>query len=145
MSETKNADDGETVWVVYDGECPFCSAYVRMVRLRDAAGDVRLLNAREDHPVVAELKARGFDFDEGMALKIGDAVYHGDECVHRLAMMSGPSGVFNRFHYWVFQNEKRAKLLYPFLRAGRNAALRLLGKRKIADSADEGAPRGASS
>lgn len=119
------------IYVVYDGDCPFCSAYVRMVRLREVAGSVHLLDAREDHPVVRELKAQGLDFDEGMALKIGDAVYHGDECVHQLAMMSGPSGLFNRFHFWVFKNPARSRALYPSMRAGRNLALRLLGKRKI--------------
>ena len=123
--------DANDIHVIYDGECPFCSAYVRMVRLRNVAGKVHLLDAREPHPVVEEIKALGFDFDEGMALKIGDAIYHGDDCVHQLAMMSGPSGELNRLHFWVFQTPKRAKLLYPSLRAGRNLALRLLGKRKI--------------
>ena len=128
--------DANDIYVIYDGECPFCSAYVRMVRLRNVAGKVHLLDAREPHPIVEEIKALGFDFDEGMALKIGDAIYHGDDCIHQLAMMSGPSGVLNRLHFWVFQNPKRAKLLYPYLRAGRNLALRLLGKRKIG-AADE--------
>ena len=123
--------DPADIYVVYDGDCPFCSAYVRMVRLRKAAGAVHLIDARDDHPVVNALKAAGYDFDEGMALKIGNAVYHGDDCVHQLAMMSGPSGLFNRFHYWVFKSPARARALYPFLRAGRNLALRLLGKRKI--------------
>ena len=124
----------QDIYVVYDGECPFCSAYVRMVRLRKIAGKVHLLDAREAHPVVDEMKAKGYDFDEGMALKIGDAIYHGDECIHQLAMMSGASGVFNRFHFWVFKDERRAKFLYPYLRAGRNLALRLLGKRKIGET-----------
>lgn len=130
MSEN-NASNAQDIWVVYDGECPFCSAYVRMVRLREAVGNVHLLDARQAHPVVDELKASGLDFDEGMALKIGEAVYHGDECVHQLAMMSGSSGLFNRFHFWVFQSPRRTKFLYPFMRAGRNLALRLLGRRKI--------------
>lgn len=125
--------DRRDIWVVYDGDCPFCSAYVKMIRLRKLA-KVHLLDAREVHPVVDELKARGFDLDEGMALKIGDAIYHGDACVHQLAMLSGPSGLFNRFHFWVFSSEKRAKALYPMLRAGRNIALRLLGKRRISDA-----------
>ncbi|MEM9168284.1 MAG: DCC1-like thiol-disulfide oxidoreductase family protein [Pseudomonadota bacterium] len=126
--------DARDIYIVYDGECPFCSAYVRMVRLREIAGKVHLLDARAPHPVVDDLKARGYDLDEGMALKIGDAIYHGDECVHQLAMLTGSSGFFNRFHFWVFQNEARAKAIYPTLRAGRNLALKLLGKRKIAEA-----------
>ena len=125
--------DGQDIYVVYDGECPFCSAYVRMVRLKQIAGAVHLLDAREPHPVVDEIKALGYDFDEGMALKVGDAVYHGDACVHQLAMMTGSSGLLNKLHFWVFKNEKRTKALYPAMRAGRNLALRLLGKKKIAE------------
>lgn len=122
------------IYVVYDGECPFCSAYVRLVRLREAAGRVHLLNAREPHPVVSEVREKGFDLDEGMALKIGDAIYHGADVMNRLALMSGERGAFNRFHLWIFSSPKRSKFLYPFLRAGRNAALRLLGRRKIGEA-----------
>ncbi|MEL7027861.1 MAG: DCC1-like thiol-disulfide oxidoreductase family protein [Pseudomonadota bacterium] len=122
------------IWVVYDGECPFCSAYVKMVRLREAAGKVHLLDARTPHPVVDEILAAGYDLDEGMALKIGDTIYHGDECVNRLALMSGASGVLNRLHFWVFSDPKRTALLYPAMRAGRNLALRLLGRRKLSET-----------
>lgn len=121
------------IYVIYDGECPFCSAYVRFVRLREAAGKVYLLNAREPHPVVREVQDKGFDLDEGMALKIGDAIYHGPDVMNRLALMSGGSGLFNRLHLWIFSNPKRAKTLYPALRAGRNLALKLLGRRKIGE------------
>ena len=126
-------NEAPDIWIVYDGECPFCSAYVRLVRLRETAGKVHLLNAREPHPLVDELKAKGFDLDEGMALKIGDAIYHGPNVMNRLALMSGESGVLNRLHLWIFSNPSRAKFLYPFLRAGRNATLRVLGRSKIAD------------
>ncbi|MFT5932039.1 MAG: putative DCC family thiol-disulfide oxidoreductase YuxK, partial [Hyphomonas sp.] len=39
-------------FIVYDGDCPFCSEYVKLLRLRDAIGPVSLVNAREDHPAV---------------------------------------------------------------------------------------------
>ena len=38
-------------WIAYDGECPFCSAYLQMVRLRDAVGPVALINVRENAAV----------------------------------------------------------------------------------------------
>jgi protein-disulfide isomerase len=47
------------VTVFYDGACPFCSAYVRMVRLRKAAGEVRLIDAREGGPIVMEALSLG--------------------------------------------------------------------------------------
>lgn len=124
------------IWVVYDGECPFCSNYVRLVRLRQAAGgaSVQLVDARTDHPIVAEIRDKGLDLDEGMALKIGDRFYHGSEVMHQIALLTGPVGAFNRFNYWVFRNPRRAACLYPWLRAGRNATLRLLGRKKLSES-----------
>ena len=129
-----NAGDPETVWIVYDGACPFCAAYVRMVRLKRAAGEVRLVDAREGGPVVAEALERGFDLDQGMAMKIGGRFYHGGEVMNMIAMMSGDSGLLNRLHAWVFRSPARARVLYPPLRAGRNLALRLLGHKPLADA-----------
>lgn len=123
----------DPIRIVYDGECPFCSAYVRMVRLRDAVGTVELIDARSDHPVAQEAKAMGLDLDEGMALKMAGEWLHGDAVMNRLAMLSSRSNTLNRLHAWVFRDPARARLLYPWLRAGRNAALRLLGRRKIAE------------
>lgn len=119
------------VTIVYDGECPFCSAYVRMLRLREAAGPVRLVDARSDDPAVAEMTAAGFDLDRGMAAKIGGALYYGDECMHALSLLTTPSGLFNRAMRAAFSRPRLARALYPPLVAGRNLTLRLLGRRKI--------------
>ncbi|NJC32623.1 putative DCC family thiol-disulfide oxidoreductase YuxK [Sphingomonas jejuensis] len=126
------SNDG--IWIVYDGECPFCSAYVKLVRLRDAVGKVRLVDARSsDDPIVGEMRARGFDLNQGMAMKMGDEYLHGDAVIHRLALMSGPSGTLNRVQAWVFRSRRRSALLYPIMRAGRNATLKLMGRRPIPD------------
>jgi predicted DCC family thiol-disulfide oxidoreductase YuxK len=122
----------EDAVVVYDGDCPFCSRYVTMLRLRDALGKVRLVNAREDDPLVRELKAARVDLDEGMVLKLGDRLYHGADCISMLAMLSTPVGPFNRLNAAIFRSRTASRLLYPILRAGRNLTLRLLGRSKIA-------------
>jgi predicted DCC family thiol-disulfide oxidoreductase YuxK len=126
--------DGETkpdVLIVYDGQCPVCSRYVRMMRLRQSLGHVKLIDARQGGPAVAEIYAAGLDLDEGMALKLGDRWYHGDECVHMLALLSTPSTFFNKVNGAVFRSRPAAKILYPILRAGRNLALLVLGRGKI--------------
>lgn len=141
MSENENSSatrstsmsSSEPTYVVYDGECPFCSRYVRMLRLRKAAGSVILLDAREPHPVVEKLKAAKIDLDEGMALVNGNQISYGAECVHKLALMSTPHDWFNRVNYWIFQSPTASRLLYPALRAGRNATLRMLGRKKISE------------
>ncbi|MAM61595.1 DCC1-like thiol-disulfide oxidoreductase family protein [Maritimibacter sp. UBA3975] len=117
--------------IVYDGECPFCSRYVAMLRLREAAGPVELVNAREDHPAVTRVMAAGFDLDKGMALIDGDTIHYGDDCIHRLALMSTNSTLFNRLNARIFRSPRVAKLLYPVLKTGRNVTLALMGRRKI--------------
>jgi predicted DCC family thiol-disulfide oxidoreductase YuxK len=121
----------EAITVVYDGECPFCSNYVKLLRLRDAAGPVRLVDARSDDPAVKRVTDAGLDLDEGMALIDGDKIWHGQDCLNRLALMSTPSGVFNRLNAAVFRSPAASKALYPLLRGGRNLALRMLGRKKI--------------
>jgi len=117
--------------IVYDGECPFCSRYVELVRLREAIGPVTLINARSGGALVDEVRAAGFDLDGGMVLKLDGRLYHGADCIHMLAMLSTPSGWFNRLNAAVFRSSGVSKLLYPVLRAGRNTVLRLLGRSKL--------------
>jgi predicted DCC family thiol-disulfide oxidoreductase YuxK len=119
-------------WLLYDGECPFCSAYVRMVRLQENAGPVRLVDARGDGPEYHEAMQAGFDLDEGMLLKLSGQYYHGQECIHALALLTRERDLFGRINGWVFRSQRRSALLYPVLRAGRNLALRLLGRQKLA-------------
>lgn len=121
---------GHELWVVYDGECPFCSSYVRLYRLREVAGKVHLLDAREPHPVVEEVRALGLDLDEGMAVKASGRFYHGAEAMQILAILGG-SGLFNRINRAVFRHPGLARALYPWLVRGRLLTLRLLGRRTL--------------
>jgi predicted DCC family thiol-disulfide oxidoreductase YuxK len=127
-----NADTLPTT-IVYDGDCPFCSRYVALVRLREAAGPVTLANARDGGPLVDDLRRRGYDLDQGMVLIYAGEIFYGAECMNRLALMSTRSTAFNRLHAAIFRRPALAAALYPALRAGRNLVLRLLGRRKIAD------------
>ncbi|MGF1553065.1 MAG: DCC1-like thiol-disulfide oxidoreductase family protein [Paracoccaceae bacterium] len=130
-SSRRAATSPEEPWLLYDGECPFCSAYVGMLRLRDSIGPVRLIDAREGGPELAEVRAAGYAIDQGMAFKLDGRIHHGDDCIHRLALLTTPSGSFNRLNAWIFRSETRSRLLYPVLRRGRNAVLYLLGRRGI--------------
>lgn len=117
--------------LVYDKDCPVCDAYCRLVRLREAAGTLRLVNAREGGPLLDELTARGLDVDEGMVLIAGEEVYYGADAMHALSLLSSRSGLFNRINYHVFRSPRLAAALYPVLRAARGLLLRLLGRTRI--------------
>jgi hypothetical protein len=47
--------------------------------------------------------------------------------------LSTSSTTFNRLTASIFRSSYRSRALYPILRAGRNAALGLLGRDKIRD------------
>jgi len=120
--------------VVYDGQCPFCSTYVRLTRLRDAVGPVELVDARLGGPAVDEAVRAGLDLDEGMVLKYGGRLYHGADCLNMLSLLSSRTGLFNRLMAFAFARPGIARRAYPILRAGRNATLKLLGRGRIQEA-----------
>ena len=74
-----------------------------------------------------------------MVLIHAGEIFWGADCMNRLALMSTRSTAFNRMQAAIFRHRRVSRVLYPVLRAGRNAALRLLGRRKIADGLGESA------
>jgi predicted DCC family thiol-disulfide oxidoreductase YuxK len=130
MSEMDTTDSALPV-LVYDGECPVCSSYVRFVRIKKSAGNLTLINARDGGPWVDRAKREGMDLDEGMVLFYGGRTYHGADCVHMLALLSSGFGPFNRINALVFSSPAASKVLYPMLRAGRNLLLRILHRSKL--------------
>lgn len=117
----------EPAYLVYDGACPFCASFARLARLRASVGPVHLLNARDDHAVVARLWADGYDLNEGMAFVWAGQVFHGDAALQQIALLSTRSGPLNALNAMLFRDPRRARWLYPALRAVRNAAVRWRG------------------
>jgi predicted DCC family thiol-disulfide oxidoreductase YuxK len=117
--------------IIYDGECPFCRAYVRMVRLKEAVGSVKLMDGRQNPDVTARLQAHGIDLNETMVVNYGGASYAGPRAIEMLSLLSSDSGLLNRMLARLLRNKRRADFFYPILRFGRNSALKLLGKEKI--------------
>jgi predicted DCC family thiol-disulfide oxidoreductase YuxK len=119
------------ILLVYDEECPLCDAYCRVVRLREAVGELRLVNAREDSAVMQEITRQGLDIDQGMVLKVDGMLYYGPDAIHALSLLSSASGMVNRINHWIFRSRTRSRFLYPVLRAGRNLLLKALRKTRI--------------
>jgi predicted DCC family thiol-disulfide oxidoreductase YuxK len=122
--------DPSEAWLVYDGQCPFCSRYARLVRVRENVR-LHLIDARAGGPLVREMRDAGLDLNEGMVLKKGNRYYPGAEALHVLAALSTSKTFLNRLAASIFRSGYRSRAIYPLLRAGRNAALRLLGRERI--------------
>jgi len=119
------------ILLVYDKECPVCDAYCRLVRSRASVGDLRLMNARDDTALMADITRQGLDIDQGMVVKLDGVLHYGPDAIHALSLMSGAAGGFNRINHWIFSSKSRARMVYPLLRLGRNLLLKALGKTKI--------------
>jgi predicted DCC family thiol-disulfide oxidoreductase YuxK len=130
-SSTPSADERDGNWLLYDGECPFCSRYVNYVRLQQAVGPIQLADARLHPDLVAEAQQRGLRIDDGMVLKLDGRFHHGAECLHALALLTTPSDTFNRCNRLLFRSRTASRLIYPLLRAGRNLTLKALGRQPL--------------
>ncbi len=105
--------------IVYDGDCPFCSRYVALLRLREQY-DVRLVDARKNPAFAAQY---GLDLNAGMIVDLDRAVYHGARAISLLSRLSCTSSPLRT--EWI------ASAVYPLLRFGRNVSLKLLGRSRI--------------
>jgi predicted DCC family thiol-disulfide oxidoreductase YuxK len=120
-----------THYLLYDGECPLCSRYVRMTRLQKTLPGFSLLDARNYSDLVAEHRSRGSDVNDGMILYVDGATYHGADALNRIALLSTPSTILNRLNAVAFRSKTVSRVVYPTLVLGRNTLLKLLGKSGI--------------
>ena len=114
--------------IVYDGECPFCRNYVRLMELSKAVGTVDLVNARTPHPAVWKLVELGYNLNEGMVAVYGGKIYYASDAVVLLSSMTNRRGWAGRFLAVLLRRPARARLLYPYMKVGRHFALKILGK-----------------
>jgi predicted DCC family thiol-disulfide oxidoreductase YuxK len=131
MASSIKDNPSRAIRIMYDGECPVCSSYVKFVRMRKAAGKVELLNMREHPEIVAAMRAKNIEVNEGMIVEVDGALYHGADAVHAMAMMSSPSNVANRINVAIFRHPWLATALYPAMKLGRNTLLKIIGRKMI--------------
>ncbi len=113
--------------IVYDGECPVCSVlFERYLKARSAGADIKLIDARTNPELVAELRHKhGISIDNDVAVFVDGRVYSGGLGLFVAFNGVAPASTFQ----WAV-----AKLIvagYPVLRAGRWLLLRMLGRKRI--------------
>lgn len=121
----------DVVEVLYDRECPVCDAYCTIADVRSDAGKIRLLDARKDSELLREVTARSLDVDEGMVVRYRGELHYGADAIHVLALLSPRKTLFDKVTWVVFRSKRRARVVYPVMKAGRNLLLKLLGRSRI--------------
>jgi predicted DCC family thiol-disulfide oxidoreductase YuxK len=119
-------------FLLYDGECPACSAYVAMSRLRQLYPDIRVLDARAEPALVGALRSRGYEINEGMVLQLDGVVHFGAEATHMIGVLGRVSpGWWRRAALSAIGTAPWSRRLYPLLNRARGALLRALGRGPI--------------
>lgn len=121
------------LWLVYDGDCPFCTAGAKMYRLRQSVGELHIVNGRDiaGTDLMAAIEAHGFDLNTGIVARFEGRLYHGKDALHLLAMLGSDTGWLNRLNVTLFRNKTTIRIAYPVMVTLRNATLRLRGKKPI--------------
>ena len=132
MAKTKK--QAEEIALIYDGECPVCTAYSCSVDVDEGkASGLKRINARSDDALVKQAKEAGVDLDEGMVVLHDGKMYHGADALNVMARLAPDRGFGNRLNKLLFSNPTISRVSYPVLRAGRNTLLKILGRKKIRD------------
>lgn len=118
-------------WLVYDGECPFCSRYVDYVETLSAVPGLVLISARTQRAEVAAAVAAGFDLDRVMVLRLEERWFAGEAAMAELARRARRHRRWNRLIAAVLSLPAIGAGLYRVLVTGRLLTLRLLGRSKI--------------
>ncbi len=121
----------EETFLLYDGECPACRSYVAMARLRQQWPALRVLDARHEPALTAELRAKGFEINDGMVLSLGGRIYFGAEATRMMATGGRQRHAARRAALWAIGAAPWSRQLYPWLNRGRQLLLRVLGRRLV--------------
>ena len=87
-----------------------------------------MVDARQRPELVAELKARGYDLNDGMALIDGGRVWQGREAVAALNGMGEAGGLAGRAARTLMRLPGFLRAVYPGMKLARLIVLRILGR-----------------
>ncbi len=130
MASRNTGEDGlagtsaQDPFLLYDGECPFCSFYVAKSQFETRLGrPLHLIDGRKAPDLVARLRREGYDLERGMILVLDGRRYHGGDAMTVLEPMTAGSGRFGRLARWFASSPGRVRVAYPWLRRLRRVAL----------------------
>jgi predicted DCC family thiol-disulfide oxidoreductase YuxK len=119
--------DKNTLYLIYDDECPLCRSSAHALNIKNAVGNFSLINARESHPLVSTAYERGFDPDSGIVVIYNDQYYFGADAVHFLALLNSTNGSINKMTAILFRSRLLAGILYPIVKSIRRLLLNFKG------------------
>ena len=122
---------GPDNFVLYDGECPVCAAYMGIAQLRRVRPDLQVLDARKEPALVAALRAQGHEVNESILVRLDSKVHKGAAATRLIAGLGSSNPWTRRLALVALSGGRFGESLYPLQRACRNLLLRVLGRAQI--------------
>lgn len=104
----------------YDGECPFCSQYADMLKLKSCY-DLEILDARED--LSWKKCNKDLKLDDGVLLIVDEICYQGVPALDMLLKICQYRGFFFGLHRLIFSNSLLGNGVYFIFKFLRKVAL----------------------
>ncbi len=121
----------DAVFLIYDGECPFCRRYADFAALSRAFPGLKLISAREPHVEVCAAWRAGFNLNRDMVLHVNGKWYAGEKAILRMSEAAPQNRFRNGILRRLFGSNRHARRLYDMLVAGRLLFLRLAGRKLL--------------
>jgi len=124
---------GECARLIYDGQCPFCQAYVATLEDQKQNSQARLnkVDAHCAPELIEQLADKNIDINVGIVLIKGAEFFQGAEALTILARGHAAKGRINGLLHYLLHYRLLSILIYPVLRTLRNLYLRLSGRTAI--------------
>ena len=113
--------------LIYDGGCPFCRDFATRSELNSGIGGLEIIDGRADNTLRKDLLKQGISLANGAVLIENDQLWHGSEAIAELSRRMNPSDPLLGLLRELFQDQPRARLLYPLLLTARRVARGLKG------------------
>jgi hypothetical protein len=123
--------EANTLYLIYDGDCYLCHHTAQSLRFNHSVKHWLLLNARESHPLVNQILAKGVDLNEGLLVIYKHQMVSGKEALALLSLLTSPVNVINRCTSMLFKSKPLSFLAYPLLKLTRLFLLKIRGKKLI--------------
>ena len=113
--------------LIYDGGCPFCRDFASRSELNSGIDGFQIIDGRADNTLRRDLLKKGISLANGAVLIENEQLWHGSEAIAELSRRMNPSDPLLGLLGELFQDQPRARLLYPLLLTARRVALGLKG------------------
>ena len=113
---------------IYDGECPFCNHFAKLLELKSGIPEIAIVNGRENISQIIDLYKKGFDLDKGAILLKGNDILHGAKAINWIcSQIQDPSDELLKILSLTFSSNKRTEIIFHLLVSARRFFLAIKG------------------